>query len=83
MGLLEYIFGGVLIAVSWVMVAVVLFQKNRARTNQNVFSDSADTYYGKNNKYSREARMERFTKICATLFFLISIAVSAIIVFTK
>jgi len=83
MSTLEYIFGGILVVVSWIMIAVVLFQKERARTNQNVFDDSAETYYGKNSKFSREARMERFTKISAALFFLLSIAISAIIVFTK
>lgn len=80
MGTLEII-GGILLLISSILIIViVLFQDSKdPGLSSAIGGGSSDSYFGKNSKRTKEARLGRITKICAIIFFIVTILVNVFI----
>jgi preprotein translocase subunit SecG len=83
-GVMQIIGGSILIILSVLIIILVLMQskKDQGMTSA-VTGASNDSFYGKNSMNTREKALERLTKYCAILFFVLAIAVNLLSVFLK
>ena len=68
----EWIISGVLMAIAVFMVVIVLFQESDDDGLGGTIAGSSsayDSYLGKNEGRTTNAKLARFTKIMATIFF--------------
>ena len=77
MGLAEIIVGILMIILSIVIIAVILFQQSR-RSGVGVVSGSMDTFLSKNKARDMESRLSRLTKYIAIIFFVLAVVANAI-----
>ena len=70
MSVLEYVLGGVLIAVAIFLTVIVLAQsgKDKSLSGSIAGGASSDTYFGKNKGQSREKLLARLTMVAAIVF---------------
>lgn len=83
MGPLEIILGICVILVSLLLIVLVIFQKSHRRGVNGAVSGAADTFFSKNNSRTDDARLARWTKILAAVFFILSIIFNIINVINK
>lgn len=69
----EYIIGGVIIAFSLIIIAVVLFQEGR-QANLGAISGAADSFLDKGRARTVDAFLARWTKVLAIVFFVLVFA---------
>ena len=55
------------------LTVVVLMQESKQNGLSGAISGAADTYWGKNKGRSMEGKLEKATKICVVLFFVLSV----------
>lgn len=69
---------GVLLAVaSIIIILVVLVQESKDQgLTPAIGGGYNDSFYGKNTGNTRDAKLNRLTKICAVILFVITLAVS-------
>lgn len=80
MGTLEIIGGILLLVASIVIIVVVLVQDSKdPGLSSAIGGGSSDSYFGKNSGRTREARLGRVTKVCAIIFFVVTILVNVFI----
>ena len=77
MGIAEIIVGILMIILSIVIIAVILFQQSR-RSGVGVVSGSMDTFLSKNKARDMESRLSRLTKYIAIIFFVLAVVANAI-----
>ena len=75
----HYLFGGVLIVASIVITVIVLMQEGRSSNLSGVIGGNTDSFAGKSKGMTNEKKLERFTKGCIVVFFILVVA--AILVF--
>lgn len=81
---LQMIAGVVLLIACVIIVLVVLIQDSKDQGMSSAIGGGAtDTFYTKNERHTREARLNRWTKVSAVLFFVITLAVNIIIALKK
>lgn len=70
MTVLEYVLGGVLIAVAIFLTVIVLAQSGKDKSLSGTIAGgaSSDTYFGKNKGQSREKLLARLTMVAAIVF---------------
>ncbi len=73
MGAVEYILGAFVIVVSLVIIFAVLFQQGRRAGINGAISGGADTFLSKTKARTLDAKLARYTKYVAILFFLLAI----------
>lgn len=73
MSVFEYIIGGVLIVFSVLIILVVLFQEG-SQANLGVISGAADSFMDKGRAKSWDARLAKWTKTIAIVFFVLVLA---------
>ena len=77
MSVLEIVSGILLLLAGMIIVIVVVLQESKQENLSTITGGGgSDSYFGKNKTRTREATLSRITKILATSFFLITIAVS-------
>lgn len=81
MGVLEVIFGIILLLFSIIMVVVVLLQEGHER-NLGTITGGADTFLSKNKARSVDAKLAKYTKFIAIGFFVIVIVINIVMYFT-
>lgn len=79
--IIEIVFGVILILFSVSLIAVVLFQEGHQQNLESVTGVNNDTFLSKNRSRSINAFLERWTKFIAIGFFVIVVAVNAIMFF--
>lgn len=82
MGVVEIIFGIVLLVFSIAIILVVLLQEG-SQKNMGVISGGADTFLSKHKARSVDAFLSRWTKVIAIGFFVLVIVINAVMYFTK
>lgn len=82
MNAFEIILGSFVILVSLVIIAIVLLQQGHRAGINGAISGGADTFLSKNKARTWDAKLARFTKYIAILFFVLAI-VANIIAITK
>jgi len=83
MGAIPYIFGAILILVSIVIILVVLLQEGKSAGLSGAIGGGADSFLGKSKGHSLSAKLAKLTKICAVVFFILSIAIHAVLLLMK
>lgn len=70
MTVLEYVLGGVLIAVAIFLTVIVLAQSGKDKSLSGTIAGgaSSDTYFGKSKGQSREKLLARLTMVAAIVF---------------
>ena len=72
---LSYVLGGLIILVSLVIVALVLFQSSKKRgLSGAIGGTSSDSFFGKNQGQTQEKKLARFTTISAIVFAVLTVA---------
>ena len=56
-----------------IITVVILLQEGKQAGLTGAISGAADTYWGKNQGRSMEGKLEKATKICVVLFFVLSV----------
>ena len=82
MGILQYIFGGLLALFAVLIIIVVILQEGNQK-GVGVVSGGADTFFSKNKARSIDAKHARLTKFCAAGFILFVIALKVASFFIK
>ena len=78
MGAVEIILGIAVILVSLIIIAVVLLQQGHRAGINGAISGGADTFLSKNKARTADARLSRWTKYIAILFFVLAIVANVI-----
>lgn len=78
---LEIFFGVVLLLFSIAIVVIILLQEGQQQ-NLGAITGGADTFLSKNKARSIDAFLARWTKVIAVGFFVVVIAINAILFFT-
>lgn len=77
MSVLEIIAGVLLIVASLVIILVVLVQESKEQgLTSAIGGGSNDSFYGKNSGRTRDAKLARFTRAAAIVFFVVTLAVN-------
>ena len=63
----------VFMIVCLISTRVILLQEGKQAGLTGAISGAADTYWGKNKGRSMEGKLEKATKICVVLFFVLSV----------
>lgn len=82
MGILQYIFGGLLALFAVLIIIVVILQEGNQK-GVGVVSGGADTFFSKNKARSIDAKLARLTKFFAAGFILFVIALNVASFFLK
>ena len=81
MGVLEVIFGIILLLFSIAIIIVVLLQEGHQQ-NLGTITGGADTFLSKNKARSVDAMLARYTKYIAVGFFVVVIVINIVMYFT-
>ena len=63
----------VFMIVCLIITVVIFLQEGKQAGLTGAISGAADTYWGKNKGRSMEGKLEKATKICVVLFFVLSV----------
>lgn len=74
MSVLQIIGGVLLLLSSIIIIVMVLMQDNKDQgLSSAITGGSAESYFNKNSSRTKEAQMNRLTKICAVILFVVTI----------
>ena len=76
---MEFVIGGILIAISIVLVAMILMQTGKEKGLSSTLSGGADTYFGKSGGASKDKLLFRFTVIGTIVFAVLAIVLVILI----
>ncbi len=79
---LEIVLGALLIIVAIAIIIIVLLQQSREAGLSGVIAGGAETFLGKNKGRSIEAKLSKWTKILAIIFFVLTLGVVLLLAFT-
>ena len=71
------------IVVSLVIIVLVLLQESKQQGLSGAIAGAADTFFGKNKGRTMEAKLVKFTKIFGSVFFVLALVSSLLILFGK
>ncbi len=72
--------GILLVAASLAIIGVVIITDTRnSGINSAISGSSSDTFFGKNSANTKEAKIDKITKICVIVFFVITLIVNIVI----
>lgn len=73
MAVVKYILTGLLVLAEIFLIAVVLLQSGRKAGLSGAIAGGAETFFGKNKARSFEGKLQRWTKISAVLFIVLTL----------
>ena len=59
--------------ISFIITVVILLQEGKQAGLTGAIGGAAESYWGKNKGRSMEGKLEKITKICVVLFFVLSV----------
>lgn len=62
--------------ISFIITVVILLQEGKQAGLTGAISGAAESYWGKNKGRSMEGKLEKITKVCVVLFFVLSIVLN-------
>lgn len=74
----EIVVGALVILISLIIIAVVLFQQGHRAGINGAISGGADTFLSKNKARTADAKLARITKYVAVAFFVLALVANAI-----
>lgn len=79
----EILLGIIMIVTSLALIVVVLLQESRTAGLSGAIAGGADTFLGKNKSKTIEQKLGKITKVLATIFFIISVLATLIVLFVR
>ena len=70
-----------LIIVSVIIVILVLLQESKAELSGAIAGGSSDSFFGKNKKRTKDAKLKRFTVIAGSVFGVLTLVASLLLLF--
>lgn len=79
------IVGGILLLISSILIILIVMMQSGRESNMSAsFTGTvSDSYLGKNQSRTREARLEKLTKILAIVFFVATLVIDVVMAFVK
>ena len=79
------IVGGILLLISSILIILIVMMQSGRESNMSasLTGGVSDSYLGKNQSRTREARLEKLTKILAVVFFVVTLVVDIVMAFIK
>ena len=78
------IVGGILLILSGILIiALVMSQQGRQMGMNAINGSSSESYFGKNRGRTLDAILERWTKVAAIVFFILTVVVNVVAVVVK
>lgn len=74
---------GILLLIFSVLIIIVVLLQEGHQQNVGVVMGKTDTFYSRNKSRSIDAFLERWTKFIAVGFFILVIAINAVLFFVK
>ncbi len=81
MTVLQYVLAIVIILVSIVIIGLVMLQESKQQGLSGAISGAAESFFGKNKSKTAEAKLVLFTKIAGSLFFVLALVASLLVLF--
>lgn len=78
MGVIQYIFGALILILALILIFAILMQEGRRAGINGAISGGADTFLAKNKARSVDAFLGRWTKVAAIAFGVLVLAVNII-----
>ena len=78
---LQYVLSIVIIIVAVCIIALVTLQESKQRGLSGTIAGASETFFGKNKGRTMEAKLAKFTKIAGTIFFVLSLVASLLVLF--
>ncbi len=79
----QYVLGIAVILVSLFIIAVILLQQGHRSGINGAISGGADTFLSKTKARTMDAKLARFTKYIAVLFFVLALIVNVLAIYGK
>lgn len=84
MGPIQIVCGVLLLIACAIIILVVLLQESKDPGMSSAISGASnDSFYGKNTSKTREARLVKFTRVSAIIFFVATLVVNIVAVYVK
>ncbi len=84
MSVIEIVGGVLLLIASLFIIIVTLMQSQKQQGMTSAITGAEnDSFYGKNSGNTREAALERLTKVCAVIFFVVTLVVNFLPIIEK
>lgn len=80
---LQYVLAILSIIVALIIIVLVLFQESKQQGLSGAIAGAADSFFGKNKGRTMEARLVKYTKVAATIFFVLALVSSLLVLFGK
>ncbi len=81
MTVLQYVLAIVIILVSIVIIGLVMLQESKQQGLSGAIAGAAESFFGKNKGKTAEAKLVLFTKIAGSLFFVLALVASLLVLF--
>ncbi len=78
---LQIVLSVIIVLLSIVITILVLMQESKQQGLSGAISGAAETFFGKNKGRTMEAKLEKFTKIAGTAFFILALVSSLLVLF--
>ncbi|MDD6012013.1 MAG: preprotein translocase subunit SecG [Oscillospiraceae bacterium] len=78
---LQYALAILVIVFSLIIIALVLLQESKQQGLSGAITGAADSFFGKNKGKTMEAKLAKFTKIAGTIFFILALVSSLLVLF--
>jgi preprotein translocase subunit SecG len=79
MGAIEYVLGGILIAMAVFLMVIVLMQTGKDKRLSGSIAGGSDTYFGKSKGRSWDKILARITTVVAILFAILTVVTYVLI----
>lgn len=79
----QIVLASLLIVSALIIIIVVLLQESKSAGLSGAIAGGADTFFGKNKGRTIEAKLQKWTKYIAILFFVVSIATTFLLLFFR
>lgn len=76
----QYIIGGIMLALTIVLVALILKQTGKEKGLSGTISGGADTFFSKSGGAKQDKLLARLTIACSVLFGILTIVMSILII---
>ncbi len=81
MTILQYVLAIVIILVSIVIIGLVMLQESKQQGLSGAIAGAAESFFGKNKGKTAEAKLVLFTKIAGSIFFVLALVASLLVLF--
>lgn len=82
MGILEII-GGILLIISSILIIIVVCLQESKQSGVSAMTGTSDSYLSKNRGRTMDSKLVSITRICAIVFFVLTVALNLIITYMK